>query len=43
MGTVLESYNNEKTYMIEIADEEGKTLDIATVEETEIEKILYVS
>lgn len=42
-GTILEVYEQGKAYLIEIADEQGRTLDLPTIQKNEIEKVVYVA
>lgn len=40
-GTVLEIYEDGTVFMIEICDEEGRTIDIPFVKEEDISKVTY--
>lgn len=42
-GTVLEQYEKGTSFLLEIADSEGKTLETPIIEISEIEKIIYVA
>lgn len=42
-ATVLAIFNDGEAYLLEIIDEHGKTVDISTVEKSDIEKILWNS
>lgn len=41
IGTILESFDTDNGYMIEISDEEGKTIDTPIVSISDINKIIY--
>lgn len=40
-ATVLEVYDGGKVFLVEVADEQGITLDTPTISESDIEKIIY--
>lgn len=40
-ATILEVFDNGKAFMVEIADSEGRAIDLPVVEKGEIEKITY--
>lgn len=40
-GTVLESYEHGTVFMVEICDDEGRTLDMPFIKKEDISKILY--
>ena len=42
-ATVLAVFNDGEAYLVEIIDEHGKTVDIATTTKSDIEKILWNS
>lgn len=41
IGTILELFDSDKEYMIEISDDEGKTIDTPIVSMSDINKIVY--
>lgn len=40
-GTVIEIFDRDPAYMVEICDEEGRTLDMPIVSAGEIEDVTY--
>lgn len=42
-ATVLEVFDSGKAYLVEMADENGKTLDTPTVAPDDIEKVVWKS
>ena len=42
-GTVLEKYKQDKTFLIEIADASGKTMETPLITIDDIQKIIYVA
>lgn len=42
-ATVLEVFEQGEAYLVEIADESGKTLDMPTVKANDIKRVTWVS
>ncbi len=42
-ATILDVYDGGTAFLVEIADEDGKTLDMPTVKAEEIEKVIWKS
>lgn len=42
-GTILEQYKQDNTFLVEIADSNGKTIETPLIKLNEIETIIYVA
>ena len=42
-GTIVEVFENGKAFMLEIADNKGRTLDTPIIRKEDIEKITYIA
>lgn len=42
-GTVVAVFENGEAFMIEIADEQGRMLEMPVVKSKDIEKVIYVA
>lgn len=42
-GTIIDIYDGGKAFLIEVCDSNGKTLDMPTVDISDIKKILFVA